>query len=284
MRDRPPQDPAPIEPANASSAAADFPPLPPADAVVERREGPSAAPILLLCDHASNAIPADLGDLGLSDADRNRHIAYDVGARGVTLALAEALAAPAILSTFSRLVIDPNRDERDPTVLMRLYDRSIIAGNRHADAAEKERRLARFHRPYHRAVGEAIARAEATLGRAPLIVSIHSFTAQLAGRPPRPWQVGVLWDQDRATAQALLARLRAEPDLCVGDNEPYKGALPGDTMDRHGNARNVPHVLIEVRNDLIDAPASQRAWAGRLAPMIAELAATAPAGPDAAPR
>lgn len=261
------------DPAGAFSAdEAEFPPPPAAEAVVERVPGRPDAGLALIADHASNGVPADLGDLGLPAEDRARHIAYDVGVREVTLGLAARLGAPALLSTFSRLVIDPNRDPRDPTLLMRLYDRSVIPGNRAADAAEIERRLARFHRPYHAALEALVAERAAALGRAPLLVSIHSFTPQLRGRPPRPWHVGVLWDQDRRTAERLLALLGAESDLCVGDNQPYKGALPGDTMDRHGNARKAPHVLIEIRNDLISDAAGQRAWAERLAPMAARLA------------
>ncbi len=263
------------ESGGAAPTGAGFPPPPPPEAIVERSRPDGAGDALLLCDHASNGLPSDLGDLGLSAADRARHIAYDPGARGVTLAISALLDAPAILATFSRLVIDPNRAEADPTVLMRLYDRSIVPGNRAADAAEKARRIAAYHRPYHAAVAAAIDRAEARLGRPPLIVSVHSFTPRLAGRPPRPWHVGVLWDQDRASAELLLALLRAEGDLCVGDNQPYKGALPGDTMDRHGNARNAPHVLVELRQDLIAEPAAQRAWAGRLAPMLRRVSADA---------
>jgi predicted N-formylglutamate amidohydrolase len=220
---------------------------------------------VVTCDHASNRVPPEVagGDLGLPPADMARHIAYDVGAAGVARALGAALDAPVILSDFSRLVIDPNRGEDDPTLLMKIYDGSIIPANRHADAVEIERRLDLFHRPYHRALGQLIA------GRpAPVIVAIHSFTPQFIGRPPRPWHVGVLYAGDTRLAYPLLARLNAEPDLCVGDNEPYSGHLPGDALDRHGVQPGLPHVLVEIRNDLIETAEAQEAWGKRLAPML----------------
>jgi len=220
---------------------------------------------VVTCDHASNRVPPEVagGDLGLPPEDMARHIAYDVGAAGVARSLAAALDAPVIVSDFSRLVIDPNRGEDDPTLLMKIYDGSIIPANRHADAAEVERRLDLFHRPYHRALERLIAGRDD-----PVLVSIHSFTRQLRGRAPRPWHVGVLYAADTRLALPLLARLNNEPDLCVGDNEPYSGHLPNDAMDRHGVQPGRPHVLIELRNDLIEEEADQAAWGARLAPML----------------
>ena len=220
---------------------------------------------LITCDHASNRVPAEVsgGDLGLPAADMARHIAFDVGAAGVARALAAALDGPVILSDFSRLVIDPNRGEDDPTLCMKVYDGTIIPANRHADAAEVQRRLDLFHRPYHR----GIARLRATRA-APVIVAVHSFTPQFAGRPARPWHVGVLYAGDTRLAYPLLAQLNAQPDLCIGDNQPYSGQLPGDSLDRHGVRTGLPHVLVEVRNDLIRTPDRQLAWARRLAPML----------------
>lgn len=227
---------------------------------------------LVTCDHAANTVPDFVGggSLGLPQADMNRHIAYDPGAAEVTLALAEALDGPAILSNFSRLVIDPNRGEDDPTLLMKLYDGSIIPANRHAGPEELERRLDACYRPYHAALAGLAARRDDTV-----LLSIHSFTPQLRGRPPRPWQVGVLYGRDERLAQALLTRLRQEPDLCVGENEPYGGHLPGDAVERHAIDHGRPNVLIELRNDLIATPEGQRAWAARLAPMLAEALAIA---------
>ena len=251
-----------------------MPPSPTDAAPFETVRPEAEAPVLLLCDHASNNVPPAVGSLGLAEAEMARHIAYDIGARGVTLVLSERLGATAILTRFSRLVIDPNRGEDDPTLVMRLYDGTIVPGNRHIDGAEIERRLTMFHRPYHAAVkAEVDRRVEA--GRPPALVAIHSFAPRLKSRAPRPWHVGVLWHRDGRIAERLLARLRAEPGLCVGDNQPYSGQLEGDSMSRHGTRRGLPHVLIELRHDLIDSEAGQAAWAERLAPMLAEATAAA---------
>lgn len=227
---------------------------------------------VVTCDHASNRVPDDVagGDLGLSAADIARHIAYDVGALGVARAMGEALVAPVVASRFSRLVIDPNRGEDDPTLLMQVYDGSIIPANRGVTDTEVERRLVRFHRPYHAAVAEVIASRTD-----PILVAVHSFTPQLRGRDPRPWHVSVLYAGDTRLAYPLIARLNAEDDLCVGDNEPYSGHLPGDALDQHGVQPGRLHVLIEVRNDLIERDADQRAWGIRLAGLLDAARASA---------
>jgi predicted N-formylglutamate amidohydrolase len=221
---------------------------------------------LITCDHATNTVPPEIngGDLGLAREDMERHIAYDVGAYEVAKHLGQLLDAPVIASNFSRLVIDPNRGEDDPTLLMKLYDGSIIPGNRHADAAERERRLEMCYRPYHRELARLAALPHV------VIVSIHSFTRQLRGRPPRPWEIGVLYPPRERFSPALIDRLRAEGDLCVGENEPYTGHLPGDAIDKHGTAHGRPNTLIELRNDLIADHAGQRAWAERLAPILCD--------------
>ncbi|MBY6090756.1 N-formylglutamate amidohydrolase [Maritimibacter alkaliphilus] len=225
---------------------------------------------LVCCDHAANTVPAFVGggSLGLPEADMARHIAFDPGAAGVSRALAAHLDAPVILSNFSRLVIDPNRGEDDPTLLMKLYDGSIIPANRHADAAEREARLDACHRPYHDALERLAARRDDTV-----LVSIHSYTPQLRGRPPRPWHVGILYAADKRFALPLLHRLQEEPDLCVGENEPYGGHLPGDTIDRHAIDKGRPNVLIEIRNDLIATESQQAHWAARLAPILENVLA-----------
>ncbi len=220
---------------------------------------------LITCDHATNTVPDAVhgGDLGLSADDMGRHIAYDIGAAGLASALATHLDAPAIFADFSRLVIDPNRGEDDPTILMKLYDGTIIPGNRYADEAERERRLDLCYRPYHNALAQMAARQDDTV-----IVSVHSFTRQFRGRPPRPWHVGVLYAADERLTRPLITRLKAEPDLCVGENEPYTGALEGDAIDRHAIAKGRANVLIELRNDLIETAQDQAAWAARLAPIL----------------
>lgn len=194
----------------------------------------------------------------------SRHIAYDVGAAGLTEKLAEALDSPAILSDFSRLVIDPNRGEDDPTLVMRLYDGTIIPANRHIGADGIAERVQRLYRPYHDAYAEIAARRPDTV-----IVAVHSFTPCLKGRSPRPWHVGILHSHlDERLSRAMIHRLRAEGDLCVGDNEPYHGHLPGDAIDRHALAPGRLNTLIEVRNDLISDDAAQAEWATRLARLL----------------
>ena len=224
---------------------------------------------LVTCDHASNAVPdfVNGGTLGLAHEDMARHIAYDVGAAGVARALGRLLDAPVICSNFSRLVIDPNRGEDDPTLLMKLYDGTIIPGNRYAGPAELEVRLNRLYRPYHTALAEMAARQPDTI-----ICSVHSFTRQFIGRPPRPWHVGLLYAVDDRLAKPLLTRLRAEDDLCVGDNEPYSGHLAGDAIARHAIAYERANILLELRNDLIGTDDQQQAWAARLTPMLEEAA------------
>ncbi|KAF0175500.1 MAG: N-formylglutamate amidohydrolase [Rhodobacteraceae bacterium] len=224
---------------------------------------------LVTCDHATNRVPEAIGDLGIGPADMARHIAYDVGAAGLARALGEALDSPVICSDFSRLVIDPNRGEDDPTLVMKLYDGTIIPANRHADAAEVDRRLQTLYHPYHAAYAKLAARRADTV-----IVAIHSFTPCLKGRALRPWHVGVLYSHlDERFSKPLISRLMRESDLCIGDNEPYAGHLPGDAIDRHALQPGRHNTLIELRNDLISSEAAQLAWAKRLAPILSEVLA-----------
>lgn len=220
---------------------------------------------LVTCDHATNAVPDFVagGNLGLSHEDMNRHIAYDVGAKGVSQYLGEHLDAPVICSNFSRLVIDPNRGEDDPTLLMKLYDGTIIPANRNADETELQHRKETLYYPYH----EALASLISTRSN-PILLSIHSFTPQLRDKPARPWEIGVLYADDARLAKPLLDVLNTETDLTVGDNEPYAGHLPGDAIDKHALAHGRTNVLIEIRNDLITDDAGQRHWAKRLAPLL----------------
>jgi predicted N-formylglutamate amidohydrolase len=232
---------------------------------------------LVTCDHASNRVPPDVGagSLGIAAADMQRHIAYDPGAAGLARALAERLQSPAILSDFSRLVIDPNRGEADPTLVMKLYDGTIIPANRHAGPREVERRLKALYRPYHAALAQQAARRADTA-----IVAVHSFTPCLKGRPPRPWHAGVLYShRDDRLSRPLIARLRALPGLCIGDNEPYDGHLPGDSIDRHALSAGRQNTLIELRNDLIRTEAEQAHWAALLAPLLAAALVDAERGP-----
>lgn len=228
--------------------------------------GRASIRLILLCDHASSAVPEAYGDLGLAPTQFERHIAYDIGARDLTLGLADRLAAPAVLSRFSRLLIDPNRGLDDPTLIMRISDGAAVPGNRGVDEQERQRRIERFHAPYHGAIARTIGAVQAQ-GLTPLIVSIHSFTPVWRGWP-RPWHVGILWDRDEAIAQAMIRGFAAQGDLVVGDNEPYHGALEGDTLNTHGTRPGLPHALIEVRQDLIATKTGVEEWVERVARVI----------------
>jgi predicted N-formylglutamate amidohydrolase len=226
--------------------------------------GTANSPLLFLCDHASNRLPQ--GGLGLDPHLLATHIAHDIGAAALTRALAKAYGAPALLGGWSRLLIDLNRGADDPTLVMKLSDGSIIpgnvSGNRDSDAAEVARRIAAYHAPYHVAIGAELDR----MGPAATIVSLHSFTPSWKGRP-RPWDVGILYDRDTRLSAPLMVRL-AEAGFCVGDNEPYTGALEGDTLYQHGTLRGLPHVLIEIRQDLIASDAMAQDFASRLKPIL----------------
>jgi predicted N-formylglutamate amidohydrolase len=211
---------------------------------------------LFLCDHASNALPP--GGLGLDPALLSTHIAYDIGAAAVTRALACAYGAPALLGGWSRLLIDLNRGADDPTLVMKLSDGSIIPGNARADTAEVTRRIGNFHAPYHSAIDAALDR----IGPGAVVISMHSFTPAWKGRA-RVWEMGVLYDRDTRLSAPLMARLK-EAGFTVGDNEPYTGALEGDTLYQHGTLRGLPHVLIEIRQDLIASEDAAQGFALRL--------------------
>ena len=226
--------------------------------------GRDGVPLLFLCDHASNALPE--GNLGLDAGLLATHIAYDIGAAAMTRALAQAYGAPAVLGAWSRLLIDLNRGADDPTLVMKLSDGSIIPGNvlgnARADAEEVARRIRVFHAPYHAAIAATLDR----LGPNATVISMHSFTPAWKGRA-RPWEVGVLYDRDHRLSAPLMARLK-EAGFTVGDNEPYTGALEGDTLYQHGTLRGLPHVLIEIRQDLIATEESAQAFALRLKPIL----------------
>jgi predicted N-formylglutamate amidohydrolase len=237
-------------------------------AAVETIPGDPSCGLVVLCDHASNALPPAYGDLGLPSGEFRRHIAYDIGAAALARRIAAALGAPAVLSRFSRLLIDVNRGEDDPTLIMCLSDGAVVPGNARVDAEERQRRLERYYLPYHAAVTRALDEALAT-GRAPSILSVHSFTPAWKSRP-RPWHAGILWDRDPRLAVPLIDALRAD-SLVVGDNEPYVGALKGDTLYRHGSKRGLAHALIEVRQDLVGDEKGVAEWAARLVPILARL-------------
>lgn len=222
--------------------------------------------ILVVSDHASNRVPDDI-DLGIDPTLLEQHIAVDIGVAGVATRMAERPGIVAFLGGVSRLVCDFNRDEHGPTVCPIASDGHAIPGNA-LDHAGHEVRLARFYRPYH----EALARL---LDEAPpaLILSLHSFTPQLASDPSqqRPWQVGVLYNEDDRASRLAIPLLEAE-GLIVGDQEPYSGRLLNATMNRHAEAEGRPYFGVEVRQDQIADPANHALWAERLARIANQVA------------
>lgn len=226
--------------------------------------------LVLIGDHATNRLPARYGTLGLPESAFSRHIAYDIGVEPLIRGLAARLDVPAVISCFSRLLIDPNRGEDDPTLIMKISDGAVIPGNHPLRAEETQSRLENFFRPYHDAVASTLREVRQACGATPLVMSLHSFTPSWKG-VPRPWHVTVLWDTDDRAVLPLLAALSAPGDVVVGDNEPYDGALKGDTLYRHCMETGMPHALIEVRQDEIGTQAGVDAWIDRLAPILESL-------------
>lgn len=227
---------------------------------------------LLLCDHASNHVPQALAGLGLAPAELARHIASDLHADALTALLAAKLQLPAIFHGCSRLVVDANRFLDDPSLCPAESDGTPVPGNAGLDARQRQHRWQQLHQPYHRAIADWIDRQQAA-GRHPALIAIHTFTGQLrTGGSPRPWQVGVLWNRDGRMALPFMAWMREREGLVVGDNEPYSGRDGfGYTMAVHAEARGLPHLLVEVRKDLLATPALRQAWCRRLARAITPL-------------
>ncbi len=215
-------------------------------------------PMLLVCDHASNRIPAALGSLGLARSRLQEHIAWDIGAATVAGLLSDRFDAPLVRAGYSRLVIDCNRNPEDPTSIAAESDGIAVPGNGQLDRCAADARIAAIFEPYHAAI-------EARLERAPPVrafVSLHSFTPVFAGRR-RPWHVGVLWNRDGRLAVPFMAALAARGDVTVGDNQPYSARNNfGHTVHRHGEARRLPHLLVEIRQDLIADEAGAERWTG----------------------
>jgi predicted N-formylglutamate amidohydrolase len=233
---------------------------------VARIDNPGgASSALLVCEHASNHWPPAYGTLGLSEAERESHIAWDPGALGVARGLAQRLDAPLVHATVSRLVLDLNRDPSAPDSITPLSERTAVPGNAGLSEVERRRRAREVYEPFHAAVDDFLARREAPT-RA--VVSIHSFTP-IYRDVSRPWHVGLIHDVDERLAQAVAAALRQDPALVVGLNQPYS---PADrvfhTLERHAVRRGLAPLMIEIRNDLIRTRDEQAAWAARLAPIL----------------
>ncbi|MBO9517314.1 MAG: N-formylglutamate amidohydrolase [Porphyrobacter sp.] len=219
---------------------------------------PVVGGILVVSDHASNRVPDDI-DLGIDPALLDQHVAIDIGVAEVAKRLAEKSGFAAFLGNVSRLVCDFNREEDAPAVIPHASDGHDIPGNLF-DVAGREERLARFHRPYHSALSDLIKTAPPSL-----IVSLHSFTPKLTTRPEelRPWQVGILYNEDDQASRLAIPLLEAE-GLVVGDQQPYSGKLLNASMNLHAEGNRLPYVGVEVRQDQIADAAGQETWAERL--------------------
>lgn len=240
-----------------------------AAARVHNPEG--GGPFVIVCDHASNHIPPAYGTLGLPESDLTRHIAWDPGALPVSLGLSRALDAPLVQSCISRLMIDCNRPLNASNLFWTVSEDTVVPGNQAIDAVERERRIALAYTPFHDAIDAVIERRLAA--RMPTaLVAIHSFTPSYHG-VARPWEIGVIHDEDDRIAAPVIAALRRAGGLTVGVNQPYS---PADkvyfTLEKHARSRGLPCVMIEIRNDEIADAAQQQAWSRRLASILGGLA------------
>lgn len=227
-------------------------------------------PTLLVCDHASNRIPLALNNLGLDDAQRDMHIAVDIGAGAVTRQLSQRLGIPAVLASYSRLVVDCNRRLDDPTAFPASVDGIEIPANIGISDTERQRRADALYWPYHHAIRDRLAGLE-RIKPAPAVIAIHSFTPALASEQ-RPWHFGILWDKDPRIPQRVLDGLRAVPGVHVGDNQPYSGRHPSDfTIDHHAEAEGLPHVGIELRQDLLRSAKDVERWSDILTECLAPI-------------
>lgn len=223
---------------------------------------------VFVCDHASNFFPAPYDhSLGVSQADKAAHISWDPGALGVARGLAETLDAPLVYTKVSRLVIDCNREEDRPDLIPSMSELTEISGNRELTDCERTARLDLVHRPFHAAI-DAVLEERLSRGLPTALVSVHSFTPVYKGRS-RPWEIGLIYDRDRRLAEPVLKALQETDGLTVGDNEPYS---PSDgvyyTIRRHGENRDLPCLMIEIRNDELTTVAEEARWAGLLAPLL----------------
>ena len=227
------------------------------------------SPFIIVADHAGNYLPRRLRSLGLGPAELERHIAWDIGVRGVCRLMGDALGAVVIGQNYSRLAIDCNRMPGSETSIVEVSERTTIPGNIGLGKTQIEARIREIFEPYHDRIEKELERRRHA-GLATVLIAMHSFTPGFTD-VARPWQVGVLYNRDARLAHALKALLEAEGDLTVGDNEPYAvGDLTDYTIPVHGERRAIPHVEIEIRQDLIADPAGQRAWADRLARLLPE--------------
>lgn len=234
---------------------------------IERPQG--TADFVLACDHASRLIPQSLGSLGLDAVQLSTHIAWDIGAASVARRLSTMLDATLVLQNYSRLVIDCNRPPGSPSSIPTTSEYARITGNEALEPAAAAARVAAIFTPYHDGL-RAVLEQRRAAARRTLLVAVHSFTPVYLGKA-RPWKVGLMYRHDRRLGQALLEKLRQDPDLPVGDNQPYAISDTTDyTLPVHGETRGLAHVGIEIRQDLIADEAGQQAWAAHLAQSLTQ--------------
>jgi predicted N-formylglutamate amidohydrolase len=232
---------------------------------MERPQGRSE--FLLVCDHASRLVPHSLGSLGLDETQLASHIAWDIGAAGVARQLSTALDATLLLQSYSRLVIDCNRPPGSASSIPTRSEYVRIAANEGLPAAEAAARVAEIFTPYHAAISTVLEQRRVA-GTRSLLVAMHSFTPVYLGQA-RPWKIGLMYRKDRRLGRALLELLRQDNSLHAGENEPYAMTDETDyTIPAHGEARGLPHVGIEIRQDLIADTQGQQEWATRLAHLL----------------
>ena len=224
-----------------------------------------ASPFVLLCEHASNHIPARYASLGLPPAELERHIAWDIGAASLARRLSAQLDAPLFLAGVSRLLIDLNRPPGVPTSMPERSEDTPIPGNQRIGTAEREAREAVWFHPFHAAVAALLDRRQAQ-GRPAVVIGVHSFTPRFQDLD-RPWHAGVLFGAAETFGRSLAAAIGTDPALVVGENEPYRiePGIHDYTVPVHGDARGLDAALIEVRQDLLADKAGIEAWALRLA-------------------
>ena len=235
------------------------------------------SPVLIVCDHASNEIPAALNGLGIDQKHLQQHIAYDIGAAGVSRKMARNMGVTAVLGGFSRLVLDPNRFLTAHDSIPSISDGVVIVENETLSATDRMLRVEELFIPYHSAINQAVTRILERYAM-PLVLSVHSYTPIFQGFE-RPWEIGVLWEGDDGVASLLIDYLRENTDYHVGENEPYHACNPvGYTVKTHAESFGYPHVLVEIRQDLIADEPGQEKFASLLAAaldMIRESLATA---------
>ena len=223
-----------------------------------------ASDFFITCDHAGNLMPRKLGTLGLEPLHLARHIGWDIGASGLSRRLSELLDATVVTQTYSRLVIDCNRQPTRHDSIASFSEDTEVPGNLDLTAEEREARAREIFWPYHEAITEALD-ARAAAGRRTVLIAMHSFTPVYLGEM-RPWHVGLLYNRDARLADVLKQLMAEDPALCVGDNQPYAVADESDYgIPVYGEQRGIPHIEIEMRHDLIETVAGQQAWAERLA-------------------